>query len=354
MQSSDVVIQFDNRISILHNSIASESLVFSSETFGNFRPLKSDWKPPHNFSLQSEATQPTTKITEMNTIQFDQLPDECLKRIFEFLSLRDRVKCREVNRQFKFLADQVEIQELVVSDSKSLDCKCQYPNNQQISNQNAISLEAFTFLDFSPLQLNEQLKFLHIHLDDEVRWSRMTQDFKLVNSFKQLVQLEIELKAQRVRPVTLSLPNLKMLGFHESNPHPPLLYLKTPMLEVLSCEVLDGIRLTYPRKIKHLSCACTASYMIGVNHMAKFKNLEVLDCRSWLRNLNLIHLAYWKSLKELNVIVEPYYDEYSEEFLSWLVDIRGQQNVQNRELKLSVNGRLFDNTEETLLGHLQN
>lgn len=284
----------------------------------------------------------------MDAIQFDQLPYECLKKIFECLSLRDRVECRAVSRQFKLHADQIEVHELVVSDDKSLDCKCDhwYSGNRPISNKNSISLEAFSFLNFSPLELDRQLTFLHIHLSNErLRWSRAGPDFKLLNGFKQLVHLEIKTKIQRVKSMTLALPNLKILNIREDNRQSALLFLKTPNLEILACDVLDGIQAVYPRRIKQLSCAFT-----GRNHMAKFKNLEVLDCQlPFLRDLDRIHLAYWKKLKELNVTFEFQSEADSEKFRSWLLNVVGQRTVLKKEqLNLYLNDVLLEDTEQLL------
>ena len=57
------------------------------------------------FEIQTKGIQ--TNNQEMNTIQLDQLPYLCLKQIFGFLDPPGLVRCRKVNRQFKFIADEI-------------------------------------------------------------------------------------------------------------------------------------------------------------------------------------------------------------------------------------------------------
>ena len=48
----------------------------------------------------------------------DQLPHLCLKKIFSFLNLRDLIRFRAVNRQFKLYADEATVDELITVQSE--------------------------------------------------------------------------------------------------------------------------------------------------------------------------------------------------------------------------------------------
>ena len=65
----------------------------------------SGFKERSIFEIQTKGIQTNNQGAEMSAIQFDHLPYLCLKRIFGFLDPPDLVRCRRVNRQFKFFAD---------------------------------------------------------------------------------------------------------------------------------------------------------------------------------------------------------------------------------------------------------
>lgn len=268
----------------------------------------------------------------MNRFEFDQLPNVCLKKIFQLLDLRNLAKCRLVCRLFKFYADRAgaDGNALVVNeDSKkwnkttNTDCfKCgnwplpHRPINYRIS----INRKVFYFLKLSPLKLDQQLKFLFIDLSEGL-------DFEMLNWFQGLVYLRIGHYFRRKDRTTsnlLDLPNLQVLKIRESD----RFVLKTPKLEVLACVEVGNFQIEHPQTIKWLDCGYE-----GKNHMAIFKNLEVLDCTYKWGDLNQLSLSDWQHLKELNMIVYRWFGNYSKShnrLTSWLLKAMNQRTATTK------------------------
>ena len=272
----------------------------------------------------------------MNATKLDQLPDLCLRKIFAFLRLRDRVKCRAVCRLFKFYADETRVDELVVKSwysSYDYDRSCSdyqgrcdvwYLTDRKIDFSNSISVVGF-FSMRSSLKLNQRLKFLHVHLgypDDF--------DFKLFDDLNQLVHLEIRIECSANTPKTLALPNLKVLDVKNFWVK---YILNTPKLEVLACESIEKTQVEHPETIKRLACKYRVDPVVS-----KFKNLKVLTfLNAGHYELCPISLSDWKHLKELNLTMVPsgYGQDKYEQLMSWVVSLMRQRaDLQRDELKL--------------------
>ena len=284
----------------------------------------------------------------MDAFKFDQLPDLCLRRIFAFLSLRDRMICRAVNRQFKFYADETVVDELAVSNGSALcgsngQCNVWYLTGRAFDYGNSISWNAFSSVKSSSPKLDQQLKFLHVHLNVVTDF-----DFEILNAFKQLVHLEVRLATKsdaRTADTTLVLPNLKVLDVHHYQKQHSYV-LNTPKLEVLACKEIERVRVEHPETIKQLEC----DYR-GVNHLAKFKNLEVLTCSCLRNDLNPISLSDWKRLKELNLssIFGWPNPAYYRQFRSSLINLMRQRTALKRdELKLYLEDVLLVDEKQLL------
>ena len=82
--------------------------------------------------------------------------------------------------------------------------------------------------DHPPFKLHQQLKFLRVHLTNS------DLDCKTLNSFKQLVNLDIKLAFLFSKPKTLILPKLRVFGVRD---HQNKSYvLKIPRLAVPFCD----------------------------------------------------------------------------------------------------------------------
>ena len=281
----------------------------------------------------------------MKAIKFDQLPDLCLRKIIAFLNLRDRIKCRAVNRQFKFYADRAGVTELIVTDETTECgewCKNWCQTDRPMDHGNLISPRAFASVKAPPFKLDQRLKFLHIHLDSDL-------EFEHLNTFQQLVHLELHSfgeddeddKPNTVQ--TLNLLNLKLLYCSRLGSD-VLLVLKTPKLEVLvSCrQEISSIRADYPETIKRLECDFGDE-----NVLATFKNLQVLvfDFCS-VSDLNEIRLSNWKDLKELQIQFYNLSETKFEEFRSSVNVIRQRAESKRIELKLYLEDVLLVDAEQ--------
>ena len=269
--------------------------------------------------------------TEPEGVQLDQLPYLCLKKIFGFLNLRDRIKCRAVSRQFKEYADEAGIEELVVRKKQSecsKQCKTWYLTDRPIERGSAISPKAFDTARAPPFKLSEQLKYLHLHFDSKV-------DFEFLNGFK-LVHLELRGRFSG-GPKTLVLPNLKVLDVRTYSS--ASIVLETPKLEVLACGDISNIQAEHPETIKRIECDCS-----DANALAKFENLQILvfHC-SYDSDLDGIRLSNWTQLKELQFQFQSR-SEY-EDLRSSLTDLVHQRTESKREeLKLYLEEVLLIDT----------
>lgn len=273
----------------------------------------------------------------MKWIQFDQMPDLCLRKILNFLNLRDRLKCRAVNRQFKFYVE-IGVDELVVSGGRIVFGKLRqerwYLTDRPIELRNSITWPGFESMRLSIMpKLEHQLKFLHLRL-----WPGSFFDFGLLNRFQQLVQLQFEI-TNKLGPWTLSLANLKVLNVRSCRF--TSFVLKTPKLDVLACEDIGRIEMEYPERIKRIEC----DHPTDNATLRKLLNLQILvfHC-SPASDLNEIRLSEWENLKELHF--HTHADSY-EQFRSALVNLISERDESNRdEPKLYLDEVLLVDVEQ--------
>ena len=239
----------------------------------------------------------------MDHIQFDQLPHLCLQKVFSFLNCRDLVRCRPVNRLFKWYADEAPVNDerLVVSDEAAecrQRCKTWYRTRRPFDHESSLSRKAFASLKSSPFKLNKQLKFLHLHLGCDYD-PTLSAFVKLLNDFEQLIQLELNVKSYIRVPTTLILPNLKVFYVRGCS---KVYHLKTPKLEVLTCGEISQMQVEHPETIKQLKC----DYCVNPNSMSIFKNVQVLDLYCTNTDFDEITLTNWNELKELHLSISSH------------------------------------------------
>ena len=258
----------------------------------------------------------------MDPVQFDQLPYLCLKKIFSFLNLCDLAKCRAVSRQFKAYAEETRVDKLVVGEKRW--CQNWYQTGRPIDHGCSISLKAFaSYLESTPFKLDQQLKFLHLQVDN-----RSDIRLEILNEFKQLRHLELR---EVGGPRTLILPNLKVLDVRCSGAS---FVLKTPKLEVLACRYISSIQTEHPETIKRIESNCGSDG--SVTGLASFENLRILICnRIGDRVPDGIRLSNWRHLKELQIRSKS--SVRFKDFQSSLVNLMRQRTESKREdLKLYV------------------
>ena len=261
----------------------------------------------------------------MDPIQFDQLPDLCLRKVFSFLSIRDLARCRAVSRQFKFYADHTKVTELVVQTNRRGNnlCKKWFRTNSSIDFDGAISLNTFESVKSTPFKL-DQLKFLHIT-------GKLSSDaiYTALNDLQQLIHLELCSEGYNLTR-TLVLPNLKLLLIESMSEF----VLETPKLEVLSCEAIPLIQIVYPETIKLVDCIIEGG---SYGDLAKLRQLEVLIVYlGTYSSLDGISLSDLTALKELNLTCNLYKNEV--QFMNPVLNLMHEKNAfQRNDLKMYLN-----------------
>lgn len=283
----------------------------------------------------------------MNPPQIVQLPDLCLRQIFDNLSLYALARCRSVCRLFKLYAEQTEVRELFVYDELLADkipgyTKKRYKGYQtdkRFKSRDSISYKGFASLNPSQFRLNQRLKFLCIDVYPlvdslEDRHLALDLNFELINCYEKLIYLEIPwgfAKTENCRK-ELNLPNLEVFRCLQLFCQP--LVLKTPKLQELRCDAIEYFQLEHAETIRKLEC----NYM-SATAMTVFKNLEVFDCVSIIDPLDPELLSVWPNIKELNFNVEYLDHENYPELRRTLIHILGQRAFAKcgKELKIHIN-----------------
>lgn len=338
-------------------------------------------KPPMSLFLKRYPERPTivqsesTKLMDesFNGSNLVQLPDLCMRKIFAFLDLRDLFKCRAVSRQFRFYAEEIVINQLVIADARrsceTKFCKTWYLTEKPIDLRNSISWMAFSslrptppkpkFLHFqltensvylsnsitrntfpSPrstqLKLDQRLKFLHIHLNYPKNFN-----LNILNRFQQLVHLEVKVVVEPLK-TTLDLPNLKVLAVSS----PIWFSLDAPQLEVLKIPDMGRMKLRCPRSVKQLRC------FAGLDRLEKLTSLEVLSVvlpatcypKDSLHKIRSLDLDSNLKLRELNLYLSLtfYAENEHKDFKSSLSHlISERERLKREDLSIFLNDVLF-------------
>ena len=266
----------------------------------------------------------------------DSLPPEMKLEIFQQLSIRDSIKCRQVCKDWLTIIDCLRYKSL----------------NFQVSN-----------CGWSKTNYEERDVDLWITIDDFVKFFRsVTMDSKFcnlkvmkglgkvseienlddfVNQFNKLEQLDLYSAPMHVRFV-LKLKFLRKLNFHFP---PNKTKLETPSLVHLMTRELSRIELCYPEQIKCLGTEVT----FGVtDSLTKFKNLEILiviesGFEHTVRHLSVYLLERSPQLKR--VYVCRYIDCNSDEMVDRSIDKNSDLKVYYFGFK--INSDIFGNFDWT-------
>ena len=238
------------------------------------------------------------------------LSQVCLEEIFAFLGVRDLVKCRAVCRRFKACAEATRVNELVVNWTFPRNW---YRTDRPIDDSNSISLNAFSFVQSSKLNLNH-LKFLFINVDHS---ANAAFDIGIVNVFKELLHFEVEFEA---------LSDV------------PFFILTNPNIDVLACNRIDRVQVEHVETIRRLKCDYKAD-----KHLAKFKSLEFLELQCIGAGLSELSLLDWPFLKELSVADSDLSDEFKRSLATLM---RQRTDLRREELKIYLNNVLLDDERQ--------
>ena len=202
----------------------------------------------------------------------------------KYLSIKDLLNCRLVNKQFKQLSDNTNsIEKLIIGQPYLEDDDYHwYYNNKLIEEKDRINLKCFRSIKLlSIFNLNKNLKHLKIY-DQQL-------ELEDILNFTNLESIEFSrYYHDDRRPIDLNFNNLKILIAH--NQKVKLITPKLKKIEFLRMETI--LFKSNAESIKHL---------ITKNYRSKliiFKNLEIMELRnSGNRFLNENLLILFKNLK---------------------------------------------------------
>ncbi|XP_037049246.1 uncharacterized protein LOC119083614 [Bradysia coprophila] len=172
----------------------------------------------------------------------NDLPNELLISIFEYLKVKDLIQCSLVCKRFKLLCQAVKTPELIISSTNDNVKGYWFYTKKQFNLQDAINVTTFNSYR-SRLRLD---KFRRLYFEgSQSEYAQLK-----VNDLTQLEQVKINVKIGGIKHETqINLPNVKMVEFDTASHK---FFITTPKLEMLRCNDFDEIHLTHPNSIKHL------------------------------------------------------------------------------------------------------
>ena len=194
----------------------------------------------------------------------NELPENALIKIFEFVNLEDLVSVGNVCQRFSWIREhKLAITELVVSTRIEPYKSFWSFSDQPIYYENAIRLDELTEL-MEPLQIKQNLKCLQLR--DFVGDYSLRFDCSILTEFVQLQQLELECVLNGKQ--TICSQSLNMMSTMVQNQ----LVLDTPNLMAFKCRHLREVRFVYPEILKVLK-----ANDFERSTLSKFTNLECLE-----------------------------------------------------------------------------
>ena len=253
------------------------------------------------------------------------LPIVVLGQIFDFLSIREKLRLRSTCKTWKFVIEAFDSpQSLTIYSAK-------FPYNERWCFSNRIVTE-------------DEILFLKFNRDPSRRFSLRVEFFRNLQSLylydvdylneldlfleevQELSRLKVlMIKGRRIHLERLSLPSLEKLSLGCSHLQ---IDLDAPNLSSLACLKDSPLNnevtiFRFPLKVKHLECRNFTS------NLAQLKNLETLLCRQITTNFSLEN---FKSLKRLEIWPTV-------EQLPQVMRIQEERKLLNRnDMKLIVSG----------------
>ena len=253
---------------------------------------------------------------------FDSLPDEMVRMIFDYLNLFAVLSCNLVCRRFRFLARDVQIDELTISNSCFVDTW--FYTNQPVDYDSCIFHDHGHKVLKTPTIDLRYLKRLKIgYVCDKKEPFKLTT----LNSFIHLNHLEIKLADYRNDEV-ISLPNLEILSLNLIDSK--FSEIVAPKLYALnyscfySSAIFAPLRFRSPESVRHLEIN------MPDRGLELFKNVEIF--KSSYGHANVLNL--FPKLKQVHFycIQTKFFHEH------WTI-------IQDEMKQLKVKRRAFEKPE---------
>lgn len=224
---------------------------------------------PRVFEFLNFRKQLNCSLSSSRTME--QLPDLALLAIFRHLGIRSLATCRLVSKRFKYCADQIKPEEIVLSEIPVPDDKWRYRDEPVAEDCTIYDYDVNVLRKISfGLQRLKSLKIgnyaLYQDLDEFI-------DFLNATTIR-LVHLEI-VGISLKQPATLSLALLEVLFIDWPEGKSTRITVTAPKLRVLSYfgtyGSLSALTVTHPKSIEHLELFDRADESIR-----QFENVETL------------------------------------------------------------------------------
>lgn len=213
------------------------------------------------------------------------IPFEILKKIFGYLPFEDRIRLREVSRQWRYEIDSRN-KELVIANS--LVSVKWFDDQKMIDHLNKIKVKN-DIKKFESTKLLESRYFdsirklcIILHPDSNLKKPFIIKKLDFLNRFTQLQTLYFscitylcDLKNRNYRELTvLRLPMLENLFIFLASDYVRLL-MDTPKLNFLDTYKLESIKFVHPQSIKKLKTQLNDENLKQI-HQLEMKSLEIL------------------------------------------------------------------------------
>ena len=217
-----------------------------------------------------------------------------LRLIFDFLSLKELVKCRRVCKTFRSVVDSIRIKELLVFENWMTSANADwFQSDKLVHSKNSVTVRYVSWALRSFQRIGHNLKFLSL------KCAMSSLRLEDLNSFVQLEELwilEVD-HLSYVPKATLKLPNLKKIAFSLSYSgyglRLPWVALDTPSLEDVRVERnLQWVQFNFGATVKRLRIGkCKPTYEL-LNQFKGLKNLERFSCThpAFLDAFNILKL----------------------------------------------------------------
>ena len=211
----------------------------------------------------------------LKTLSYDEL-----RLIFDFLSLKELVKCRPVCKRFRSVVDSIRLRELFVFDRWSYGHQRWFYSGRLIHSRNSVTVKRYFWSLYNRVfwNLGQNLKFLGLKLEIKI------EELEKLNSYlwlEELWILQVEHWCSDDK-ATLRLPNLKKLAFSlqlGSVLKYPSVILDTPLLEDVRVESgFPQVQFKFGATVKRLQMGnCKRTFEL-LEQFLEFKNLECFSC----------------------------------------------------------------------------
>lgn len=237
----------------------------------------------------------------------ENLPSLCFEYIFQYLTIKERVKCSLVCKNWRLAYYLFETSDLCVYE-EYFKMRKSILTNQLIKFENSLEENQFFAFEITKKLFKNLKKLILLGLRSDIKFSSFKCDFPFeniihhLNNFINLEHLEIEyVRFLSEKSQKLSLPNLKVLIFRNSYFQCSEIEVDCPKLEILMTDVNFG-KINCTNSLKFLDYTYTSTISdSGIYRLGnKFENLEIIILDT---NNKLISVEFLNDFPKLKLLI---------------------------------------------------